>query len=62
MRSRARLTYAEVADAVSTGTAGEPLTLLREIGELRLAAQAARGGVRPTRRTFELRGNLLAMP
>ncbi|HEX6165432.1 MAG TPA: RNB domain-containing ribonuclease [Acidimicrobiales bacterium] len=45
VRSRARLTYAEVADAVSTGTAGEPLTLLREIGELRLAAEAARGGV-----------------
>ncbi len=45
VRSRAQLTYAEVSEAVAAGTADEPLTLLREIGERRLAAEAARGGV-----------------
>ena len=45
MRSRAQLTYAEVARSVADGTAPDALVLLREIGELRLAAEAARGGV-----------------
>jgi exoribonuclease R len=45
VRSRAQLTYAEVTDAVAAGTADDALVLLREIGELRLAAEAARGGV-----------------
>ncbi len=45
VRSRAQLTYDEVAQAVATGTADEALVLLREIGELRLAAEVARGGV-----------------
>ena len=45
VRSRAQLTYAEVSDAVAAGTADEPLTLLRDIGERRLAVEAARGGV-----------------
>jgi len=45
VRSRAQLTYAEVSDAVAAGTADEPLSLLRAVGERRLAAEAARGGV-----------------
>ena len=45
VRSRAQLTYAEVSRAVAAGTADEPLTLLRTIGELRIAAEIARGGV-----------------
>jgi exoribonuclease R len=45
VRSRAQLTYAEVAEAVRAGTADGALVLLREVGELRLAAEAARGGV-----------------
>jgi exoribonuclease R len=45
VRSRAQLTYAEVAEAVRAGTADGALVLLRELGELRLAAEAARGGV-----------------
>jgi exoribonuclease R len=45
VRSRAQLTYAEVSDAVAAGTADAQLGLLREIGERRLAAEAARGGV-----------------
>ena len=45
VRSRAQLTYAEVSAAVADGTADEALSLLRDIGERRLAAEAARGGV-----------------
>ena len=45
VRSRAQLTYAGVARAVADGTAPDALVLLRRIGELRLAAEAARGGV-----------------
>ncbi len=45
VRSRARLTYEEVQAAVDAGTAEETLLLLREVGELRLAREAARGGV-----------------
>ncbi|VXB31951.1 RNB domain-containing ribonuclease [Nocardioides sp. AX2bis] len=45
VRSRRQLTYDEVQAAVDDGTADEPLRLLREVGELRLAREAARGGV-----------------
>lgn len=45
VRSRAQLTYEDVARAVADNTAEPALLLLREIGELRLGAEAARGGV-----------------
>lgn len=45
VRSRRQLTYDEVQAAVDDGTADEPLRLLREVGELRLTREAARGGV-----------------
>jgi exoribonuclease R len=45
VRSRAQLTYAQVSDAVAAGTADGQLGLLREIGDRRLAGEAARGGV-----------------
>jgi exoribonuclease R len=45
VRSRAQLTYADVNLSVHAGTASEALMLFKEIGELRLAAEAARGGV-----------------
>ena len=45
VRSRVRFTYAEVQARLDAGTADEPLQLLREIGELREAAEVARGGV-----------------
>jgi exoribonuclease R len=45
VRSRARLDYPSVQSALDHGEADEPLPLLREIGELRRALEAARGGV-----------------
>ncbi|MDF1604184.1 RNB domain-containing ribonuclease [Nocardioides sp. YIM 152315] len=45
VRSTAQLTYEEVQAQVDAGTADGSLALLREIGELRLAREAARGGV-----------------
>ena len=45
VRSRAQLTYGEVSAAVAAGTADERPVLLRDIGERRVAAEAARGGV-----------------
>ncbi len=45
VRSRQQLTYEEVQAAVDDGSADEVLLLLREVGELRLAREAARGGV-----------------
>ena len=45
VRSRARFTYEEVQRAIDGGTADEPLLLLRDVGRLREAAEAARGGV-----------------
>ncbi len=45
VRSTAKLTYEEAQRAVDDGSAGEVLVLLQEIGELRLARDAARGGV-----------------
>ncbi|MEU5810140.1 RNB domain-containing ribonuclease [Streptomyces sp. NPDC047718] len=45
VRSRARLDYAGVQQAVDAGTAEEPVALLRDIGALREAVEVARGGI-----------------
>ncbi len=45
VRSTAKLSYEGVQQAIDDGTAAAPLQLLREVGELRLAREAARGGV-----------------
>ncbi|MCB0913640.1 MAG: RNB domain-containing ribonuclease, partial [Propionibacteriaceae bacterium] len=45
VRSRAKLGYVAAQAALDAGTGGEQLELLRELGTLRLAAEAARGGV-----------------
>ncbi|MBA2625908.1 MAG: RNB domain-containing ribonuclease, partial [Acidimicrobiia bacterium] len=45
VRSRAALGYPEVQARVDAGTAEEPLVLLREVGTLRRALEAARGGI-----------------
>ena len=45
MRSTAKLSYAGAQAAIDDGTAVETLQLLKEIGEQRLARDAARGGV-----------------
>ena len=49
VRSTARLTYEEAQHAIDTGSglaAGDgPLALLRRVGELRVAAERARGGI-----------------
>jgi len=45
VRSRARLDYAAVQEQVDTGTADEMVGLLREVGELRIHKEAARGGI-----------------
>jgi exoribonuclease R len=45
VRSRAKLDYEGVQKAVDEGTADEVLQLLREVGELRLQREAARGGI-----------------
>jgi exoribonuclease R len=45
VRSRAALAYGQVQERIDAGTAEEPLALLREVGERRLAQEAARGGV-----------------
>lgn len=45
VRSRRRLTYAEAQAAIDGGSADEVLVLLSEVGRLRLAREAARGGV-----------------
>jgi exoribonuclease R len=45
VRSRAKLDYGSVQAALDAGRADEPLVLLREIGTLRLALEAARGGI-----------------
>lgn len=44
VRSRAQLDYAQAQARIDEGTADGSLTLLREIGELRLAQERARGG------------------
>ncbi|HEY3531469.1 MAG TPA: RNB domain-containing ribonuclease [Nocardioides sp.] len=45
VRSRAKLDYAGVQQAIDDGTADEVLRLLREVGERRLQREAARGGI-----------------
>jgi exoribonuclease R len=45
VRSRAKLDYAQVQEQVDAGTADEMFTILEEIGRLRIAKEAARGGV-----------------
>ncbi|WP_236240518.1 RNB domain-containing ribonuclease [Streptomyces sp. CC228A] len=45
VRSRARLDYATVQGQIDTGTAEEPVALLRDIGRLREEREAERGGI-----------------
>ncbi len=45
VRSRAKLSYEAVQRAIDAGTAEESLVLLRELGEKRIAQEAARGGM-----------------
>jgi exoribonuclease R len=45
VRSTAKLSYEGVQQAIDDGSADEPLLLLKEVGELRLTREAARGGV-----------------
>lgn len=45
VRSRAKLSYEAVQADLDAGRADEMITLLKEVGELRLAREAARGGV-----------------
>ncbi len=45
VRSRAKLDYASVQRSLDDGTAAEPLQLLREVGLLRQAREARRGGI-----------------
>jgi exoribonuclease R len=45
VRSRAKLDYVGVQKAIDDGDADEVLKLLREVGELRLQREAARGGI-----------------
>jgi len=45
VRSTAKLDYVGVQKTVDDGTAGEVLMLLKEVGELRLQREAARGGI-----------------
>lgn len=45
VRSRAKLSYAAVQQAIDSGTAQESLQLLREVGMLLQAQESARGGV-----------------
>ena len=45
VRSTAKLNYAGVQRAIDDGSAPESLQLLKEVGQLRLAREAARGGV-----------------
>lgn len=44
VRSRHRYTYAEVQAAVDAGTDDTLLTLLRDVGRLRIERESARGG------------------
>ncbi|WP_350224555.1 RNB domain-containing ribonuclease, partial [Promicromonospora sp. MEB111] len=45
VRSRERLTYAEVQSTLDAGTASESLQLLADVGRLRQSLELARGGV-----------------
>ncbi|WP_306337073.1 RNB domain-containing ribonuclease [Streptomyces sp. KL118A] len=45
VRSRAKLDYAGVQEAIDSGTAEEPVALLRDIGRLREQLEVERGGI-----------------
>ncbi|MFG3143184.1 RNB domain-containing ribonuclease [Streptomyces sp. NPDC048243] len=45
VRSRAKLDYAHVQRQIDTGTAEEPLALLKDVGTLREALEVERGGI-----------------
>jgi exoribonuclease R len=45
VKSRAKLSYDEVQAAIDGGTADEVFTVLKEVGQLRMEREAARGGV-----------------
>ncbi|MFC6045232.1 RNB domain-containing ribonuclease [Nocardioides hankookensis] len=45
VRSTAQLTYEQVQGALDDGTADESMVLLKEVGEIRIAREASRGGV-----------------
>ncbi len=45
VRVRAAISYQQVQDQLDAGTAGEPLELLAEIGQLRQALERDRGGI-----------------
>jgi exoribonuclease R len=45
VRSRAKMDYPGVQKVIDDGTADESLMLLKEVGELRLKREAARGGI-----------------
>jgi exoribonuclease R len=45
VRSTRRMSYAEAQEEIDGGTASEVLQLLKELGELRLVREAARGGI-----------------
>ena len=45
VRSTRRMSYDEAQEEIDGGTASEVLQLLKELGELRLAREAARGGI-----------------
>ncbi|KQY51677.1 MULTISPECIES: RNB domain-containing ribonuclease [unclassified Nocardioides] len=45
VKSRAKLNYADVQKSIDDGSADEVFGLLKEVGELRLEREAARGGV-----------------
>ena len=45
VKSRAKLDYETIQDQLEAGSADEMFTLLKEVGELRIEREAARGGV-----------------
>lgn len=45
VKSRARISYDEAQQSIDAGSADEVFALLKEVGELRLTREAARGGV-----------------
>src|SRR6266545_4562815 len=45
VRSRRKLSYVDAQNSIDDGSADESLTLLKEVGELRLRREAERGGV-----------------
>ena len=45
MKSRAKLSYDQVQATIDDGTADEMMLLLKEVGQLRIEREAARGGV-----------------